>query len=139
MMMARKNNIFLNVMDAVFAEHFKKKGIYGLISIRSSHIAYKMKYRTKYKKSLITVFDDIEDNSIEGELFDENKALEIKNFTKDCILKEINDIVIHCDAGLSRSPAIACALRDKYGYKSNVRNGYELYNLLVYETMMKIL
>ena len=68
-------------------------------------------------------------------LFNHDMARKIVMF----IQKNINkNFVVHCDAGISRSVAVGCYLRDQYGYelKLNAWPTDEHRNNLVYGTLM---
>lgn len=54
-------------------------------------------------------FDDVEDNVYGCTLMDESDAIGIINAVKT-YKDMVNQIIVHCDAGFSRSPAVAAAL-----------------------------
>lgn len=51
----------------------------------------------------------------EDQLFTESQAWQILDFVSDIIESEAKVLVIHCEAGVSRSPAIAAALIKSFG------------------------
>jgi len=75
--------------------------------------------------------------------FNENMAVDIINFVSEHAPK---NIVVHCDAGLSRSPAVAMALSEIFNYGANmpqmfVRSyvgGMHFYNKHIYRTILKM-
>jgi predicted protein tyrosine phosphatase len=78
---------------------------------------------------LVLIFHDL-DKAIEGySLFTEEQAKEIINFVA-AIEKEINILVVHCDAGVSRSAAVAKFIAEKYGL--TFQENYSIYNKHVY-------
>ena len=75
---------------------------------RTNHITRKL-----YTDTLFLYFDDIDPTQFSGNpsfpfLFDDNDAFKIINFLKHHYQKkDFEDIIIHCQAGVSRSHAIA--------------------------------
>jgi len=75
--------------------------------------------------------------------FDEKMASDIINFVSEHAPK---NVVVHCDAGLSRSPAVAMALSEIFNYGASspqffVRSyagGMHLYNKHIYRTILEV-
>lgn len=89
-------------------------------------------YSTVFKEKLIVVFDDIENNIMPGKLMSSRNALDIISFVERCIENGIEEILIHCDAGLGRSPAVTRALQEIFELQSNLPDDYDLFNQHVY-------
>lgn len=83
----------------------------------------------------------IKDNSMKyNKLFDEEMAQRIFDFV-DGIKDKIDTMLIHCEAGVSRSPAIAAAIDRIYFGEKNVKEKYFMKyrpNILVYQTMIAL-
>ena len=75
--------------------------------------------------------------------FDKKMALDMINFIKD---NKPALVVVHCDAGLSRSPAVALALSEVFNdgaqvakmYVKSFVGGMQLYNRHIYRTILKV-
>lgn len=89
-------------------------------------------------------FDDIDrdiDRDIDPtkyRLFNQEDAKEILSFAKK-IKNNVDAIVVHCEAGISRSPAVGLALAQLLDAKNQDRIEYRfpLYNRHVYNTILK--
>lgn len=77
---------------------------------------------------------------LEGyQIFTEDMAAKVWRFVKQYAVDKNILIVVHCDAGLSRSPAIAAAIAKHYfGNDSHFFNRY-LPNSLVYRIMLNVI
>lgn len=83
-------------------------------------------------------FDDM-DRPFEGMiLFNKNQAKQIWDFVNKCKKEDCRNIVVHCDAGLSRSPAVALALREEFTEDRVIPNAWKMYNRLVYKIMKDV-
>lgn len=74
----------------------------------------------------------------EGQVFDKNQALQILEFVSLC-WENVDSFLIHCEAGISRSPAIAAAIVHIY-YGSGSDNWYfqnRTPNMLVYREILR--
>ena len=89
---------------------------------------------------LSLVFDDVEYEIENTKLMSVEDSLEIKNYI-DIYKERIQDIVIHCTAGISRSAAIGCALsRYLNGDDTNLfKTGQYMPNKHVYRLMCSAL
>lgn len=82
-------------------------------------------------------FHDIDEHIYGYRLMSEVQALQILEFV-DTVWNKIETLLIHCEAGISRSPAIAAAIsRIKLGheggyFRTHVPNRY------VYNTLLKV-
>jgi len=93
--------------------------------------------RVRLKKgwayTLRLVFDDIEEPRPGRKLFSEADADKVIYFL-DEIAEEVDHVVVHCTHGLSRSPAIAKFIAERYDLPGGIRNN-RTFNRHVYETM----
>lgn len=74
----------------------------------------------------------------DGESFNEGIASDILNELESCIDAGINNIIVHCFAGLSRSAAIAKGINDYMNLNMDKYNNYAQHNLHVYNTLCKV-
>jgi len=82
-------------------------------------------------------FGDVLKENQYYQLFDEKQAQQILDFV-DNVWEKIDALMIHCYAGISRSPAVAAAISQ---IKLNTNNDiFDLYtpNLLVYNTIIEV-
>jgi predicted protein tyrosine phosphatase len=70
-------------------------------------------------------------------MFSDIQAKSILNFVNYEISKGVNNFLIHCDAGISRSPGIAVALNEIYNGIKTIRGEWRLYNSFVYRKIME--
>lgn len=80
-------------------------------------------------------FDDV-DRQLKNS-FKPYQALEIINFAKEFIPK-INTMMIHCNMGMSRSPAVAAAIQKLLTNDDNIYFKCYTPNRLVYSTIMRV-
>lgn len=86
--------------------------------------------------ALHLVFHDLDSPYHKVPLFNEEQASQIWTFVSS--LKDIELLIIHCDAGISRSPAVAAAIAFSRGENpGNYFNRY-LPNRWVYRVMLKV-
>ena len=71
-----------------------------------------------------------------GKLFGKEEAGLILNFVNGCLTDGIVDFMVHCDAGISRSPGVALALREIYMHERDIPGRWSLYNKTVYYEIM---
>ena len=127
------------VLDKKKAKEYKPKGLAVLIGITDLGGEFPA-YQGDYIDILTLQFDDIEHemNIRYGvyKLFDEEQAGEILGFAS---LYEKDEIVVHCEMGVSRSAAVAAALCHLMGQDSK-----EFFippydpNQHVYNTMLEV-
>lgn len=90
---------------------------YALISISCPNDPAKIRHRESCKAILRVEFDDLDapvrdnltDRVLPYTLFNDTHANQILDFFEDCV-KWLPYMIVHCDAGVSRSPAVAAAL-----------------------------
>jgi len=68
--------------------------------------------------------------------FKKKDADKILDFVNDCLTHDIEGFLVHCDAGISRSPAVALAIREIYMLKRDIPRRWDLYNKTVYYEIM---
>ncbi|MHD0644489.1 hypothetical protein ACYPKM_02480 [Pseudomonas aeruginosa] len=99
-----------------------------------------MLYRVAPSSFLHLEFDDVDEGGANGgrtKPFEIGQAREILAFVDGCAME---DIVVHCQAGMSRSCAVAKFCADHMGYFLDLRapgcRGTDIhYNRLVYRTL----
>jgi hypothetical protein len=80
-----------------------------IISINDSEIAEFNNVNNKIKDVLSLVFHDIKRQTPNGILMSKDHAKQVQVFI-DKYKNDVQTIVIHCHAGISRSAALACAI-----------------------------
>ena len=80
----------------------------------------------------------IDDARVKDKLFTEDQAQQILEFTKE-VWDKIDCMLVHCEAGFCRSPAIAAALTHIYYGKGEDELYFNRFspNYLVYSTILK--
>ena len=78
-------------------------------------------------------FDDVDVAQDPYILFDTNHAVQIVVFTRECNASDVETILVHCNAGISRSAAVAKWIAERYGLPFPA--GYMLYNKHVYNVL----
>lgn len=99
-------------------------------------------FQTKPNKVLSLCFSDTSEKRFDGMegpfgkmiVFKEEMADKILKFVDEQIEKGVDTFLIHCDAGMSRSPGIAVALDEIYN--ENNKPFTPLYNKFVYKTII---
>ena len=96
-----------------------------------------------YVGILPLIFDDVRNlKDVKGCIvFEDRHARKIKNFVNRHAGR-FEEIMVHCDAGASRSVAVGAALGDFYGwnYDSTILDRhYDGPNPIVYNSLMKVL
>lgn len=76
---------------------------------------------------------------LNDELFTEELAVQIYDFV-DSVKDDVEVMLVHCEQGMSRSPAIGAALDLYYGSESDIGIYFEKYrpNELVYRIMSEV-
>lgn len=112
---------------------------WAAISVSSKPDAWPDLNQDKLVDWLKLSFDDIDyfvgENYV---LFDETYADKILNFVEKN--KHVDTLLVHCEAGISRSPAIAAAISKIYlGYKED-QIYFDKYspNMLVYNVLLNV-
>ena len=70
-------------------------------------------------------------------LFTKEQAEELLTFVDKMIAMGVTQFLVHCDAGLSRSPGVAVALNQIYNGITEIPYRYQLYNTTVYRKIME--
>lgn len=109
--------------------------LYSIISIQENHgdVGFGFEYKAggRCVSALNISFSDCDDKLVGSEmkLMTDEDALRIKEFIEN-IPDEVEDLIIHCHAGVSRSAAVAAAISlvykgdDKKYFSSHVPNRY---------------
>jgi predicted protein tyrosine phosphatase len=119
----------------------------AIISVNSSHKLANLHY--DWHDKLYLIFDDVTKDIVESlkvkypnsflnrdyRLFDRLMAKDIISFL-DKNAENVEIIVVHCDAGISRSAAIAKFIAKKYNLPFDA--SYDLYNKWVYNTLLQV-
>ena len=134
----------LQVLNRGTAEVIKFQVPHIFISIYSTGSEPANITPNKFTKAILSIhFDDVEEDIVDkGTIYPaitEDQAKEIWSYVDLAELAEVELIIIHCDAGTCRSPAIAAAI-------DLVINGSDtkwfqppyLPNKKVYKTMLKV-
>jgi predicted protein tyrosine phosphatase len=80
-------------------------------------------------------FDDIDHDDGEYVLCDEFHARAIIEFVERCNDEKVEGILVHCNAGISRSAAVAKWISERHGL--NFPAEYDQYNKHVYITLIE--
>lgn len=85
-------------------------------------------------------FDDISEiveNDIDNmsNVITNEEANQIVSFVEQ--IKNCKELVVHCDYGKGRSPAVAAAISKMLGFEFNI-NSYPDINMLVYDTIINL-
>lgn len=78
-------------------------------------------------------FDDIVEYEEPYRLFSEGQARQIIEFVMHCHAEETEGLIVQCNAGVSRSAAVAKWISEKYGL--GFPFNYEKYNKYVYRLL----
>lgn len=123
-----KRVIFINRLSAERIKP-KKEDKAAIISINSDKDLANLHENWEYK--LYLVFHDL-DKAYEGLIiFNDEHARQILDFLEE--VKDCNIVVVHCDAGVSRSAAVAKFIAEKFNLYFDDK--YSIYNRLVYSTL----
>lgn len=88
-----------------------------------------------FERVIMPKFHDV-DREVKGYMhFSRDHALLILGFAKG-LPEFITELVIHCHAGLSRSPSVAVALARIHGWTTTAHEGNPFLNKLVYTTLV---
>lgn len=125
------------VLSKSLAEKFTCSSPWACISVSDDGVH---KINSVQRVHLLQLlFHDIEFARGDDILFNEKHAVKIKQFV-DVVWSDIQVLMIHCYAGVSRSAAIGMAIADTY-HPEYARRFYDYYtpNQHVYRTLAKIL
>ena len=103
-----------------------------VISINDS-CSYPVNLKPGWERVLRITFDDIDVEQEPYQMFSAEQAREVIEFVQDCTLSGIDGILVHCNAGISRSAGIAKWIAERYLLP--FPSGYSLYNKHVYRTL----
>ena len=107
-----------------------------MISISAPNDKPKLPINKNRIATLSLGFHDIDKSLKEYKIFSKKDAYKIFEFLK--LNKSIKNIVIHCDAGISRSPGVAAALAKIFNKDDSLYFKTYLPNRLVYKTMLDV-
>lgn len=136
--------MYWGIYDNYTVRHYEPKGEAPILirileqSYKKRGIPYKIRYINKYINVLELYFDDIS-HDIPKEykdrfvLFNENIAKEIIHFIKN---NNYDEIVVHCNAGISRSSAVMISIAKALEREDIVR---EIYDSKLYMPNNKVL
>lgn len=126
------------VMGCIPAEDYENDARWACISVASTAEMFVPIHRQRRKGLLQLAFADI-DRPLPGLVhFNDDHAHDILDFVTHWWSK-IDTLMVHCEAGLSRSPAIAAAIsRLKYGKDREFFAEPYLPNRLVYRTLLEV-
>lgn len=130
------NSLNIIVCNRDKAESHKFHFPHLLISISAPNDKPKLPINKNRIAILSLEFHDLDKPYKDYKLFSEEDAYKIFEFLKQN--KEIRDIVVHCDAGISRSPAVAAALAKIFNGDDSEYFKEYLPNMLVYKMMLDV-
>lgn len=105
---------------------------WAVISITDSGVA-SAPLQEGWQAVLRVEFDDIVQPEEPYKIFDERLARQIIEFVMRCNADNLEGLLVHCGAGVSRSSAVAKWVAEKY--RLGFPDGYEKYNKLVYQIL----
>lgn len=113
--------------------HYK----FGMISITDSASNNNLFCREAiYMRLLRLKFDDVDKEGDTFVLFTKEQAIQILNFVKQ-IKNKVDFIIVHCEAGISRSAGVVAALEKIYNNDNNYVFKYYCPNSFVYRTILE--
>ncbi len=118
------------------AESHKFQFPHLMISIFSPNDKPKLPINKNRIATLSLGFHDLDKKYNDYKIFSKKDAYSIFEFLKQN--KSTKNIVIHCDAGIARSPAIAAALAKIFNFDDLKYFKKYLPNRLVYRTMLDV-
>lgn len=137
--------IEIKVMSKSYASRFRSDKPWAVISV-STHRSEFARLSEDNRVGLLQLsFHDIANERISqtdayrGLLFTKEQAKEVLDFVKE-VLPQIEILLVHCEAGMSRSPAIAAAIAhvlwgpeaDKVYFDKYIPNSF------VYKTLLEV-
>lgn len=128
------------ILNKYQAEKFEPTEKTVMISITDPEIDKpNIKHLDKFMDILYLKFSDIDDNVAFGCVqMNDEQALKILRFVQQYYL-QIDTLVIHCMAGISRSAGVAAALSDILGIGSkSIFNGPYIPNRYIYRKLLNM-
>jgi len=104
---------------------------WAVISINSTGTSTQL--QKGWRDVLSLEFDDIVEHEESSKLFTEGQARQIIEFVMRCNASEVEGLIIHCNAGVCRSAAVAKWVAEKYGL--GFPRDYEKHNMHVYRVL----
>lgn len=104
---------------------------WAVISINSSGTSAQL--QEGWWDVLSLEFDDIVEYEEGSRLFTEGQARQIIEFVMRCNVEEVEGLLVHCNAGVCRSAAIAKWVSEKYGL--GFPRDYEKHNKYVFRVL----
>jgi len=105
---------------------------WAVISVNDT-CTYPANLKPGWERVLRLTFDDIDAEQEPYQLFSAEQGREVIEFVKDFTLSGGDGILVHCNAGISRSAAIAKWVAERY--RLPFPNSYNLYNKHVFNTL----
>ena len=107
----------------------------GIISISSTN-SFSAELQGAWNHTCRLVFDDV-DEYLDGLVpFSDTLANDLVNWLKPMI-NELDFLIVHCDAGLSRSPAVVISILETFIGDKTIHKRYSMYNRLVYRKLVQ--
>ncbi len=123
--------------DFVAKKYLTLKTPYSLISITEPGTINHLRDDKKRYGVLRLSFHDLDVETYGYKIFNKDHAKTILNFYVDSFNNDVGTIIVHCHAGLSRSPAVAIALCEIADQDSeDLIKTYPYYNKLVYRVLI---
>jgi predicted protein tyrosine phosphatase len=130
MLLGVDQRIELRVLSREAAERYEPRGVEVCISIGDPH-AEPAQLSRAFAGVLQLAFNDIvADPAAEDVLFAAEHAAEVLRFVGEW--PQVERIVVHCQAGVSRSPGVALGLSDVFGWPvAELEGAFPSWNRLV--------
>ena len=90
----------------------------------------------KYDSALCLKFNDAETVMFDEVLMEPSDAVEIISFVESCLDRGVQNFLVHCEFGQSRSVACCAALERRFGITCTKTIHHGSYNKLVYDLLM---
>lgn len=110
---------------------------WAVISISALDNFPKIEQTPTCKGLLQLTFADIDVPWLGQHFFSKQQADKILEFAKQMETANVDVMVVHCQAGQSRSPAVCAALAEVYGQKSDLYFRTYVPNMHVYRTLLE--
>ena len=116
----------ISVFDKKEVIEYIPSGLSALIRVSDSF--HMPKVKGSYSSIIKFYFSDVEDE-LSDYAISEKEALELASFIKS--LKDYNEVVVHCDYGQGRSPAIAYVISKYFGIPFDKKSFPNINNLVI--------